>query len=218
MDLGCGSGEVLARVLVQGFRRPVWGVDLEIEPLMPLVKCLSEDSLELAQLMFYKQQDIQTLESLNGIHVAFVFGVAFLPVVVNHVMELFSDSRTLHDVVWISKRNNEEADEFAQMEFSLVSRFKSQMRKGSESFWVELWRKNVGSHTSEPGDDLLRSSQCAADGVGDWLGPPGQAASIFIRVGKDSCFLWFHRATKAIEVRFSTCLCLSECMLAVTVR
>lgn len=215
MDLGCGSGEVLARVLVQGFRRPVWGVDLEIEPLMPLVKCLSEDSLELAQLMFYKQQDIQTLESLNGIHVAFVFGVAFLPVVVNHVMELFSDSRTLHDVVWISKRNNEEADEFAQMEFSLVSRFKSQMRKGSESFWVELWRKNVGSHTSEPGDDLLRSSQCAADGVGDWLGPRQAKRQAYLSaLAKIRAFFGFTGQRKLSKcVSLHVCACLNVCWL-----
>ena len=97
-----GTGWVILHALFADNERVVWGVDHLENASMALVQALKRERPDLARRYYFAIGDLETQVSLDGVHVVFSFGAAFLPAVVENLFRLFEKTKTLHDIFWVT--------------------------------------------------------------------------------------------------------------------
>ena len=137
-DFGCGTGWVLAHALFAVAPRPVWGIDLAVAPLVPFLRALKRSGRPHLPV-FYREGDIDSILSVDGLHVVFCFGAAFLESTLHHIVKLCSKTSSVHDIVWVARDRRKQKYWIQVLDdkgFTMTWERKCQMRKGKQWFWM----------------------------------------------------------------------------------
>ena len=71
-------------------------MDLALAPLVPFLRALKRSGRPHLPV-FYREGDIDSLLSVDGLHVVFCFGAAFLESTLHHIVKLCSKTSSVHD-------------------------------------------------------------------------------------------------------------------------